>query len=97
MPGMARYPGWINVRVTPEVEGRMRQLAALHGRTLSAELRLAFACHDARSTLRYLDSEAGQRELGDELPAAREKVLADVEEFEQAATELAPVAQPSLN
>jgi hypothetical protein len=41
------------------MRGRIEQLAMVHGRTLSAELRAAIGVHAARATLAYLDTPQG--------------------------------------
>jgi hypothetical protein len=84
----------VTFRASVEVRGRMDELAAYHGRSRGAEIRLALAIHDTKSTLVYFDTPEGKRELGDELEQARAELLADLEEYERVTYRPRPLLRP---
>lgn len=65
--------GRITVRVHPDVEARVSELATYHGRGVAEEVRVALAYFDHASTLAYLQTAEAAAELGDALTAAQEE------------------------
>lgn len=75
-------------RAPQELAARVEQLANYHGRSPSAELRLALAVHNARATLRFLDTTEGK--TGSDREQTRGKVEADLRRLEAEAYQPRP-------
>jgi hypothetical protein len=74
----------VTFRAPQSMAARLGELARYHGRNFSEEVRLALAVHDARATLRYLGTEDGAAEVGDDLERVRDEVEADLRDLEAA-------------
>src|SRR5687767_4543467 len=77
----------VTFRVPQSLAARLGELARYHGRNFSEEVRLALAIHDGRMTLRYLETEDGAAEVGQDLERLRHTVEADLRKLEAATYE----------
>ena len=84
----------VSTRISKDMDRRLGQLAAYHGRTKGEELRWALMIFDMQATLAYLQTPGARAELGDELEKAQREVKADLAELMPRA--LAPAPEVSL-
>jgi hypothetical protein len=68
----------IHFRVSPEVQARVHELAALHGRDPSEEMRMAWRLFDLQSSLAWLMTDEAKAAFGDEHAASVEDVKSDL-------------------
>lgn len=101
MNGMDSPHTQITCKVPAALLERLDEIARYHGRSRSAELRVALSMHDCGSTLAYLMTSEAEAELSEgEIEQARETVKADLEELGRKAygrPMLRPPSGPELN